>query len=193
MADSHYDTEGFTFDTGAHFITNRLATATGVNEQCRDVEHYGETVWVDGRSYDYPSGLLRVPRFVRAALRGAGHALTATRRVTAADQFRREYGTALADEIALPLVEAWSGVPATELSPAVADKIPSGIARDGRAHGRGPAHPPGGRDRVLPGSAAERQRLARLSRARDLDGVRAASPPTSPTRSGSAARSSASP
>ena len=28
----------------------------------------------------------------------------------------------------MPLVEAWSGAPATELSPAVADKIPSGIA-----------------------------------------------------------------
>jgi oxygen-dependent protoporphyrinogen oxidase len=127
MADSHYDTEGFTFDTGAHFITNRLATATGVFEQCRDIEHYGETVWLDGRSYDYPAGLLRVPRFVRAAIKER-----ATRHVdspvTAADWFRREYGSALADEIALPLVEAWSGIPATELSPAVADKIPSGIA-----------------------------------------------------------------
>jgi protoporphyrinogen oxidase len=39
MADSHFDTDGFTFDTGAHFITNRLATATGVNERCRTVEH----------------------------------------------------------------------------------------------------------------------------------------------------------
>jgi protoporphyrinogen/coproporphyrinogen III oxidase len=127
MADSHYDTEGFTFDTGAHFITNRLATATGIHEQCRDIEHYGETVWLDGRNYDYPSGLLRVPRFVRAAIRER-----ATRHVappvTAAEWFRREYGGALAEEIALPLVEAWSGAPADQLSPAVADKIPGGIA-----------------------------------------------------------------
>ena len=68
-----------------------------------------------------------MPRFVRAAL------AERTKRypdapTSAADQFRREYGRALADEIALPLVEAWSGAPATELSPAVAEKIPGGIA-----------------------------------------------------------------
>ncbi len=128
MADSHHDAEGFTFDTGAHFITNRLATATGVNDKCRVVEHYGETVWVHGLSYDYPAGLLKVPRYVVSAL--AGRAKRPTGPATsAADQFRRDYGRALADEIALPLLEAWSGAPATELSPAVADKIPSGIAQ----------------------------------------------------------------
>jgi oxygen-dependent protoporphyrinogen oxidase len=127
MADSHYDPEGFTFDSGAHFITNRLATVTGVLDQCRDIEHYGETVWLDGRSLDYPAGLLRVPRFVRSAIRERTNRRPAPP-TTAAELFRREYGAALADEIALPLVEAWSGAPATELSPAVADKIPSGIA-----------------------------------------------------------------
>ncbi len=128
MADSHHDAEGFTFDTGAHFITNRLATATGINDRCRDVERYGETVWVHGLSYDYPAGLLKVPRYVVSAL--AGRARRPTEPATsAADQFRRDYGTALADEIALPLLEAWSGAPASELSPAVADKIPSGIAQ----------------------------------------------------------------
>ncbi len=127
MADSHHDTDGFTFDTGAHFITNRLATATGVFEQCRDIEHYGETVWLNDRSYDYPTGLLRVPRFVRAAIKERA-ARPAAPPATAAEWFRHEYGGALADEIALPLVEAWSGTPAAELSPAVADKIPTGIA-----------------------------------------------------------------
>jgi protoporphyrinogen/coproporphyrinogen III oxidase len=128
MADSHHDPEGFTFDTGAHFITNRLATATGVYEQCRAVERYGETVWLGGRSYDYPVGLLRVPRFVRAAIAERTHPRHGSA-TSAADRFRREFGTALADEIALPLLEAWSGAPATELAPAVADKVPSGIAQ----------------------------------------------------------------
>lgn len=127
MADSHFDTEGFTFDSGAHFITNRLATATGIFNQCRNIEHYGETVWLDGRSYDYPSGLLRVPRFVRAALKERTTRQTAPPG-TAEEWFRRNYGGALADEIAVPLVESWSGAPANELSPAVADKIPGGIA-----------------------------------------------------------------
>lgn len=126
MADSHVDESGYTFDTGAHFITNRLATATGIYQQCRDIERYGETVWLDGRSYDYPSGLLRVPRFVRAAIAERAKRRTGTPK-SAADQFRRDYGPALADEIALPLIEAWSGTPADELAPAVAEKIPGSV------------------------------------------------------------------
>jgi protoporphyrinogen oxidase len=127
MADTHRDPDGFTYDTGAHFITNRLATAARITDQCRDVERYGETVWLSGRSHDYPAGLLRVPRFLRSALfeRGRRHLDPP---VSAADWFRREYGAALSDEIAGPLVEAWSGAPAAELSPAVADKIPGSIA-----------------------------------------------------------------
>lgn len=128
MANSHQDAEGFTFDTGAHFITNRLATATNVSGKCRDIERYGETVWLGGRSYDYPSGLLRVPRYVRSALAERTKRSPEPPR-NAAEHFRRDYGVALADEIALPLIEAWSGAPATELSPAVADKIPSSIAQ----------------------------------------------------------------
>jgi protoporphyrinogen oxidase len=127
MADSHFDPEGFTFDTGAHFITNRLATVTRVRDQCRDVERYGETVWLEGRSYDYPAGLLRVPRYLRAAIAERSRRRDGAPE-SAADWFRREYGHALADEIAIPLVEAWSGAPADELSPAVADKIPGSIA-----------------------------------------------------------------
>lgn len=127
MAGTHRDPDGFTYDTGAHFITNRLATATRVNDQCRDVERYGETVWLNGRSHDYPAGLLRVPRFLRSALQERSRRQVDAP-VSAADWFRREYGEALADEIAGPLVEAWSGAPAGELSPAVADKIPGSIA-----------------------------------------------------------------
>ncbi len=127
MAASHLDPDGYTFDTGAHFITNRLATATGISGQCRVVEHYGETVWLDGRSHAYPFGLLTFPRFLRSAIeerarpRGAPPA-------DAAERFARDYGPALAAEVALPLLEAWSGAPGHELSPAVAEKIPSGIA-----------------------------------------------------------------
>jgi protoporphyrinogen oxidase len=39
------------------------------------------------------------------------------------------YGQVLADEVAIPLVESWSGVPASELAPSVADKIPISILR----------------------------------------------------------------
>lgn len=129
LAASHRDEDGFSYDTGAHFVTNRLAAALGVGAQCRDVHRYGESVFLDGRSIGYPFGLLRVPRFVRSAagqrLRRGGRAAP----VTAAEQFAAEYGPALAEEVANPLLEAWSGAPADQLSAAVADKLPSGLAR----------------------------------------------------------------
>jgi protoporphyrinogen oxidase len=120
--------DGFSFDLGAHFITNRLAAALGVSGSCRTVGYYGESVWLDGRYRSYPMGLLRSPAFVGSAL--ASRARRSSPPVgSAADWFRHEYGRALADRVALPLVEAWSGAPASELSPAVGDKIPGGIAQ----------------------------------------------------------------
>lgn len=122
--------DGFTYDIGAHFITNRLARETGILDQCRDVRYYGESVFLDGRHYRYPIGLLRVPRFVTAGLRsrlpGQPRPEVAE---SAADRFRALYGKALSEEVAIPLVEAWSGAPADRLAASVADKIPLGILR----------------------------------------------------------------
>ena len=122
------DEDGFSFDLGAHFITNRLAAAIGVSASCRTVRYYGESVWLDGRHYRYPTGLLTHPAMVASAVRTKlrpSHAPIES----AADWFRAAYGTALADRVALPLVEAWSGAPASELSAAVGDKIPGSLAQ----------------------------------------------------------------
>lgn len=114
-----------TFDTGAHFVTNRLATAIGVMDQCENAAEYSEAVWLDGRAASYPLGLMRSPRYAGSALVSRLRPGPVAR--TAADRFRQEYGRCLADEIALPLLEAWSGLPADELAPSVLDKIPGGI------------------------------------------------------------------
>jgi protoporphyrinogen oxidase len=131
MAVSHHDDDGFSYDTGAHFITNRLAAAVGVGAQCRVVHRYGEAVWLRRQVYSYPNGLLGVPKYVASAARSrvlpAGDG-TLGPAGSAAEWFRRTYGVALADEIALPLVEAWSGAPAAELSAEVGNKIPGSIA-----------------------------------------------------------------
>lgn len=131
LAMSFQDDEGFSYDFGAHFITNRLAKAVGVEHLCRDVRYYGETVLLGGRTYSYPVGLLRVPRFLRDGVtarlqpnRSRGDAPQ-----SAADWFRGAYGASLANEVALPLIEAWSGVAASELASSVGDKIPGGIGR----------------------------------------------------------------
>jgi protoporphyrinogen oxidase len=132
MADSQVDEHGFTCDIGAHFITNRLAAACGISGRCQTVRHYGETFHLqDGGEYRFPFGVLRSGRFVSSAVRQQladrlfGHGLPAN----AAERFAHEFGPAVAEAVAIPIVEAWSGLPATQLSPAVADKIPKGVLR----------------------------------------------------------------
>ena len=130
LARSHRDSDGFSYDTGAHFITNRLAAAIGVSAGCRDVRYYGESVWLNGSAVGYPLGLMSVPRFLASALRAR---VAAWRRAapagTATDWFRAQYGRAFADEVAIPLMEAWSGLPGSALAPSVGEKMNHGMLR----------------------------------------------------------------
>lgn len=140
LATSHTDDEGFTTDFGAHFITNRLAAALGVSALCRTVHRYDEAVLLDGKVYSYPCGLARNPQFVLSAIRariasltagtggrGSPHDRALSTPASAADVFRTRYGPALAERVAIPLLEAWSGEPASALAAAVATKFRSGI------------------------------------------------------------------
>ena len=129
LASSFRDEEGFSYDFGAHFITNRLAAAIGIGASCRLVRHYGETVQLRGRSYSYPLGLASSPRYLLSAVAGRVRAERTSAPRTAAEWFRQAYGARLADEIAIPLVEAWSGQPADRLAPAVGEKLPGGVGR----------------------------------------------------------------
>ncbi len=131
LAASFKDKEGFSHDFGAHFITNRLAKAIGVGSDCRLVKHYGEAVWLKGKSHGYPFGLIKIPRmslsFVSTkikSLKNNGHMPD-----TAAEWITNRYGAAFADEVALPLVEAWSGSSSKNLSPAVGASLPGSIAK----------------------------------------------------------------
>jgi protoporphyrinogen oxidase len=130
LATTFTDGDGFSYDFGAHFITNRLAAAIGVGSECRLVRYYGETVFVGDRTYSYPFGLMRVPRYATSALAARAAGLTNGHPPeSAAEWFRSKYGKAMADEIAIPLTEAWSGVPADQLASSVGDSIPGSIAR----------------------------------------------------------------
>jgi oxygen-dependent protoporphyrinogen oxidase len=130
MASSYIDDRGFHYDFGAHFITNRLAAAVGIGSQCRDVPYYGETFLVNGKQYSYPFGLMTSPRYVFGGLKAklSGNKNAGEPR-TAADWFRQEFGATLADEVSLPIIEAWSGAPADQLSAAVALKLQNSIAK----------------------------------------------------------------
>lgn len=128
LARSEQDPDGYTYDFGAHFITTRLAATVGYSRHCRPLARYGESVLHQKKAYAYPIGLMRSPHLLfdaaRQKLRGC---VWRQEPVSAADWFRNAYGRALADEVALPLVEAWSGVPAEQLSRAVGDKIPGSL------------------------------------------------------------------
>ena len=128
LAASFKDAEGFSYDFGAHFITNRLAAAIGVSSECLLVKHYGEAVYLGGKIYNYPFGLVKIPRMtlsgIKSKLTANGHAPN-----SAAEWFRQSYGAALADEVALPLIEAWSGAKATDLSAAVGESLPGSIGK----------------------------------------------------------------
>jgi oxygen-dependent protoporphyrinogen oxidase len=129
LAASFRDEDGFVHDFGAHFITNRLAAAIGVGSRCRDVKHYGETVLLKGRYYPYPFGLLRNPRFLASALASRSIRRSAPPE-SAGEWYVANYGRALAEEVAIPLLESWSGAPASELATSV---VPPQIDR-GNAH-----------------------------------------------------------
>jgi len=129
LAASHRDDDGFSYDFGAHFITNRLAAAIGVGARCRTVRYYGETVLLGDRKYTYPFGLLRRPRFLLSGLAATAPTLRpAAVPDSASASFRARFGDALAESVAIPLLEAWSGAAATELAPSVANKLQHGVA-----------------------------------------------------------------
>jgi protoporphyrinogen/coproporphyrinogen III oxidase len=130
LAASFQDQEGFSYDFGAHFITNRLAAALGLSANCRMVRYYGESVRLRGRTYSYPFGLLQEPRFLAGGLASRLAPVGDERKnSSAAEWFRAAYGTALANEVALPLLEAWSGVSASELAASVGSKLQNTIGQ----------------------------------------------------------------
>ena len=94
------------------------------------VKHYGEAVWLKGKSYSYPFGLMRIPRmsvsFVKTKISSFNNEHPPC---SAAEWFSRRYGISFAREIALPLIESWSGVPSEQLSPAVGESLPISIIK----------------------------------------------------------------
>lgn len=94
------------------------------------VKHYGEAVWLEGKSYGYPFGLLKIPRmslsFLKTRIKISGNGNIDN---SAAQWFTVRYGERLAAEVILPLIEAWSGEAAVNLSPAVGDSLPKGIVK----------------------------------------------------------------
>jgi protoporphyrinogen/coproporphyrinogen III oxidase len=127
LASSFKDDEGFSYDFGAHFVTNRLAAMLGVSSDCKPVKYYSETVLLGGKTYAYPFGLMKIPRMTLSGIRSQISADGTEK--TAQNWFRGKYGKALADEVALPLIEAWSGAKAEDLSSSVGESLPGSIAK----------------------------------------------------------------
>lgn len=129
LCQSERDEEGFTYDCGVHFITNRLAAAVGIASECRPMLRYGEAVHLGGRSYSYPWGLMASPRFLASALWGWLRRWGEAPAATAQAHYRQQYGRALADAVAAPLTAAWSGLPVERLAASVSQKFATGLPR----------------------------------------------------------------
>lgn len=132
MADSHVGLDNFSIDIGAHFITNRFAAACGISAECLTLERYGELFHLaSGRQLHYPFDLLKSPRYVAGAVKQRLAGLRGARGPyeNVAERFVHEYGAAVAAEVAIPVVGAWSGLPAEQLAPSVADKIPLSLLK----------------------------------------------------------------
>ena len=127
LATSFKDEEGFSYDFGAHFVTNRLAAMLGVSGDCKPVKHYSETVLLGKKTYSYPFGLMKIPRMTLSGVKS--QLVSNGKEKTAQNWFRSRYGKALADEVALPLIEAWSGAKAEDLSSSVGESLPGSIAK----------------------------------------------------------------
>jgi protoporphyrinogen oxidase len=128
LARSFKDDEGFSHDFGAHFITNHLAEALGIAEECRDVTRHGEAVFIGGRTRWYPLGLAMDPRYALSAIRAKFTRHSGQPR-TAGESFRREYGETLTREVIEPLIRGWSGQGLDDLSPATVEKLPGGVIK----------------------------------------------------------------
>ncbi len=123
------DEEGFTYDCGVHFLTNRLAAAVGISRECRPMKRYGETVLLNGRNYSYPWGLIGSPRFAASAIKSKLATAIKAPSTTATQHYYKSYGKALSDEVALPLTEAWSGEVGENLAASVGQKFTTGLSR----------------------------------------------------------------
>lgn len=128
LATTFKDEDGFSYDFGMHVITNRLASTLGVQDKCRNVGYFGETVRVGGRDYSYPFGLLRVPRYVASAIHSRLSSRGKAEPESVDAWLRGTLGDALAEDIAIPLLEALTGFDAKEVASSISGKLPS-VAR----------------------------------------------------------------
>ncbi len=126
---SDRDEEGFTYDSGVHFLTNRLAAAVGISKLCRPMHRYGETVYVRGKMFSYPLGLMLSPRYLGSAIQAKFSGIAKKSAQTAREHYCKSYGRSLAEEIALPLTEAWSGFNGDEIASSVGQKFTTSLPR----------------------------------------------------------------
>jgi protoporphyrinogen oxidase len=110
-----YAADGFRYDHGPHYIFSSLAETLGIAAECDPVPYY-EDLQVGGRRYRFPFGFVRHPGYCLSV--GMATVLRPLRRRPrdVAELFVNYYGDRFAREVLIPLIEKWSGEPATGLS-----------------------------------------------------------------------------
>jgi protoporphyrinogen oxidase len=117
--------DGFLYDLGPHFPAAGLAKALDLRGSCRDLSDF-EAIWIQGKSYRYPLGLLKNAGFLttvgKAYLKGL-LSKSEAQRDTLEHYLEDAFGVKFFIEVLKPLVEKWAGVPVSQLSSAVVTRL----------------------------------------------------------------------
>ena len=122
LAKTFIDDEGFVYDNGPRFIFSTLAEKIGIADQCEPVKYY-ENLYIKGRYYQFPFGFVKNPFYcLSAGLAMLTRALR-PRPKNLASFLSVYYGRIFSSDVLRPLIEKWSGVPATEMSTDFASRL----------------------------------------------------------------------
>jgi len=122
LASTFRSEDGFIYDNGPRFIFSTLAEKLGIADQCKPVKYY-EDLRVGDRSYLFPFGFARNFGFLSSLVAGM---ITRPLRPkpTQLGQFLSVYyGRHFAQNVLIPLIEKWSGIPASEMSTDFASRL----------------------------------------------------------------------
>ncbi|MEZ6014005.1 MAG: FAD-dependent oxidoreductase [Planctomycetota bacterium] len=119
-----YESDGYQYDFGPHYITNRLAAELGIEDACVHVP-YAESIYSAGKLRAFPFGLMTNPRYALGAGLGLLRGERPRKRCRTAQQFFETcYGRALTDDILAPLVSKWAGASPDAISVDFVDRVP---------------------------------------------------------------------
>ncbi len=115
LASTFRDDQGFIYDNGPRFIFSTLAEKLGIADQCEPVKYY-EHMFVNGRYYLFPFGLIKNPVYALSIGLGMLTRGLRAKPENLAQFLTTYYGQTFSRQVLIPLIQKWSGVSAEKMS-----------------------------------------------------------------------------